>query len=182
MRKIGWTAAIGSLMLVGCPAPVDQSVGVVHHDGVEHPEPLTAVVEAPASATAVVSPDLLEAWVRISIKLRLLQTAYAPRLAAAAAAGDTTTATRLKAEAESAAATFLAGEPWAAADLARVSQAIERDPRLAAEAERIARRLTRELGLQARPAVEAPPAAEAPSPSTTGAAETMAPPATAVVP
>lgn len=169
-------------MLFGCSPSVDQHTGVVYHDEIEHPELLTGAVEAPVPATAPIPPGLLEAWVRISIKLRLLQAAYAPRLAAASAAGDTTTVSRLKAEAESAAATLLAGEPWLAADLARISQAIEREPRLAADAERIARRLTRELGLSPRSASEAATVGEAPFPSTHRVAETMAPPATAVVP
>ena len=123
-----------------------------------------------AAAPRELSPGLLEAWVRITIKLRMLQASYGPRLEQARRMGDDAAFAKLRAEADAAAAAFLAGEPWSAADLAEVPAALEANPRLAAEAEAIAQRLAAEAGF----------ATSAPRPSS--AAGAMAAPTGPVVP
>lgn len=152
---------------------MDVGTSVEYHDGPARAAGAAAAVTATAPINGrptELPPGLLEAWVRITLKLRVLQASYGPRLEQARRMGDDAAFARLRTEADAAAAAFLAGEPWAASDLALVPAALEADPQLAAEAGRIARRLAAELGLP--DAVTAPPRAARPSAATPGAVAT----------
>lgn len=142
LQRILLLAAAATIAACTPAPPTDTSVQ--YHD---LPEAAATRVTAPsAPVPQALPPGLLEAWVRITIKLRMLQASYGPRLDQARRAGDEAAFARLRAEADAAAATFLAGEPWGAADLAQVPAALEADPKLAAEAEAIALRLAAEVG------------------------------------
>jgi hypothetical protein len=124
------------------PAPTP-GTSVQYHD---LPDAAAATTTPSTGSPQELPPGLVEAWVRITIKLRMLQASYGPRLDQARRMGDDAAFAKLRAEADAAAAAFLAGEPWSAADLAQVPAALDADPRLAAEAEAIAQRLAAEAG------------------------------------
>ena len=135
------------------PAPTT-GTSVQYHDV---PETAATATTPSAASPQDLPPGLIEAWVRITIKLRMLQASYGPRLDQARRMGDDAAFAKLRAEADAAAAAFLAGEPWSAADLAQVPAALDANPRLAAEAEAIAQRLAAEVGFAT--AATRPPAA-----------------------
>lgn len=138
------------LLLTACPAaePPESpgAVGYVDESGETAGRSLPAA-EAGAGVGTVggIREDRLEDWVRVTLKLRLLQQRWEPAIDEAIARGDRERLEHLRRELDQAAARLLAGESAPPDEFAAIAEAVTSQPEVAARAEIIARRLTASL-------------------------------------